>query len=326
MAWLEIHQSIKDHRKLLAAADALDMAPAHIAGHIIFFWLWALDNAPSGEISDISARNIARAAQWEGKPEDFLSALIESGLVDQIDGGLFIHDWADYAGKLIDQRIADRERKRQSRAAAKMKEDRTKHPVLKADSLNCPEDVQWTSGGQVKDIQKMSVATVQNSTLHNSTGHNTRESNGGAPSCDEDISLDSNCNQMSANVPVNVNENENVNEERKTRTSANGAQVSDGFYRFWEAYPRKINKKQALDEWNKIRPDAELADVIITGVERWKQSKQWTDDDGQYIPYPDSFLSKERWKDEVRTETKKVPVMKNYDDDEDFLGRGGASP
>lgn len=316
MAWLEIHQSIKDHRKLLAAADALDMAPAHIAGHIIFFWLWALDNAPSGEISDISARNIARAAQWEGKPEDFLSALIESGLVDQIDGGLFIHDWADYAGKLIDQRIADRERKRQSRAAAKMK---------KADSLNCPEDVQWTSGGQVKDVQKMSVATVQNSTLHNSTGHNTRESDAGAPSCDEDISFDSTCNQMSANVPVNVNENVNDNRKRETGTCANGAIVADAFNRFWEAYPRKVGKNQALEVWNKINPDVVLADAIIAGVDRWNRSDQWTDDDGQYIPYPASFLSKERWKDEVRSETKKVPVMKNYDD-EDFLGRGGASP
>lgn len=318
MAWLEIHQSIKDHRKLLAAADALDMAPAHVAGHIIFFWLWALDNAPSGEISEITARNIARAAQWEGSPESFLSALVESGLVDKTDEGLFIHDWSDYAGKLIDQRVADRERKRQSRAAAKAKN---------ADSVTCPENVQRTSGGQNKDVQGKSVATVQNTTVQNTTAKNTRESNAGAPSCDEDISLDSNCNQSPANVPVNENENENEERETKTKPGANGAQVSDGFIRFWEAYPRKIEKKTAVEAWNLIDPDEDMTANIIAGLERWKQSKQWTDDNGQYIPYPASFLSKERWNDECQPAiVKKVPAVKNYDDDEDFLGTGGGSP
>jgi hypothetical protein len=291
VAWLEIHQSIKDHRKLLAAADALDMAPAHVAGHIIFFWLWALDNAPSGEISDISARNIARAAQWEGSPESFLSALVESGLVDKTGERLFIHDWSDYAGKLIDQRVADRERKRQSRASAKAKN---------SDSVTCPENVQRTSVGQNKDVQGKSVATVQNTTVQNTTAKNTRESSGGAPYCDEDISFDSDCNQMPEN---------------------------DRFERFWSAYPRKTGKKEAIEAWKRINPDEDMTETIIAGLERWKQSKQWTDDNGQYIPYPASFLSKERWNDECQPAIdKKVPAAKNYDDDEDFLGTGGASP
>lgn len=289
MAWLEIHQSIRDHRKFLAVADTLDMAPAHVTGHIILFWLWALDNAPSGEITQISVRNIARAAQWEGDPEVFLSALIEGGLVDKTDEGLFIHDWADYAGKLIDQRIADRERKRRSRAAAKKKN---------AEPSNCPEDVQRTSGGQDEDVQKMSVATVQYTTVQNTTLHNKRESGEGAPSCDNDISLDSNCNQL----------------------------LSDDFNRFWEVYPRKVGERQAFNEWKKINPDPDLANAIIASVERWKQSEQWTDDGGQFIPYPASFLAKERWKDDCQPAIKQVPFMKNYDDDEDFLGGCRASP
>ena len=129
------------------------------------------------------------------------------------------------------------------------------------------------------------------------------------------------CNQMSANVPVNVNENENVNEERKTRTSANGAQVADGFNRFWSAYPKRVGKKDAIKAWWQIKPDEAMVQAIIEGVERWKASEQWNKDGGQFIPYPATFLRQERWNDEVQSIAPKqqAPAEKNYDDDEDFL-------
>ena len=63
MAWIQVHQQLKDHRKLLKAADELEVEPAHMLGLLISFWLWALDNTPSGSLEGISNRNIARAAQ-----------------------------------------------------------------------------------------------------------------------------------------------------------------------------------------------------------------------------------------------------------------------
>ena len=138
--------------------------------------------------------------------------------------------------------------------------------------------------------------------------------------CNQLYADDITCNQMSANVPVNVNENENVNEERKTRTSANGAQVADGFNRFWEVYPKRVGKKDAIKAWGQIKPDEAMVQAIIEGVERWKASEQWTKDGGQFIPYPATFLRGERWNDECQPAiTKKAPAEKNYDDDEDFL-------
>lgn len=62
MAWIQIHQQLKDHRKVLAAADELDIEPAHMLGLLISFWLWAIDNAPDGSLAGISDRMIARAA------------------------------------------------------------------------------------------------------------------------------------------------------------------------------------------------------------------------------------------------------------------------
>ena len=119
MAWIQVHQQLKDHRKLLAAADELEIEPAHMLGLLISFWLWALDNTPSGSLEGISNRMIARAAQWDGNPDELVEVLKNSGLLDEETAGkLEIHDWYEYTGKLIDQREAEKNRSRRRRAAA----------------------------------------------------------------------------------------------------------------------------------------------------------------------------------------------------------------
>ena len=119
MAWLQVHQTLKDHRKLFDAADQLEVEPPHMMGLLVSFWLWALDNAPTGSLVDITPRMISRAAQWDGDPEKLAKTLIRAGWIDEKeDGTLEIHDWYEYAGKLIDQRQAEKERSRSRRAAA----------------------------------------------------------------------------------------------------------------------------------------------------------------------------------------------------------------
>ena len=131
----------------------------------------------------------------------------------------------------------------------------------------------------------------------------------------------------SVNVNENVNENvfENVNEKRKRVSAQRGAGVDDTFDQFWSVYPRKVGKKDAVKVWNQIRPNPDLTNQIVQGVERWKRSEQWTKDDGRFIPYPATFLRGERWNEYDRAEVipspKPAPV-KNYDDGEDFLDGG----
>lgn len=121
MAWIQVHQTIKDHRKTYYASDALDIQPAHMLGLLVSFWLWALDNAPAGDLQGISNRTIARAAGWpEADADRFVDSLETAGFLDTAeDGNLTIHDWLDYAGKLIDQRESEKQRSRRRRAAAR---------------------------------------------------------------------------------------------------------------------------------------------------------------------------------------------------------------
>jgi hypothetical protein len=72
-----------------------------------------------------------------------------------------------------------------------------------------------------------------------------------------------------------------------------------GFEKFWESYPRKQKKKEALSAWNKLNCGNGMFDTIMQKLEQFKQSDSWTRDNGRYIPNPASWINGERWNDEV---------------------------
>ena len=161
MAWLQVHQTLKDHRKLFDAADELEVAPPHMMGLLISFWLWALDNAPSGSLDGVTPRMIARAAQWEGPAEKLTSALIRAGWLDEKDDEtLEIHDWYEYAGKLIDQRQAEKERSKRRRSATAPPSDDT------------PDD-RRTTGGRPSDDREKTTGRVDQSRVPKTREDNT---------------------------------------------------------------------------------------------------------------------------------------------------------
>lgn len=70
------------------------------------------------------------------------------------------------------------------------------------------------------------------------------------------------------------------------------------FDEFWTEYPKKRSKGQAEKTWVKIKPDEQLFQNIMDGLRRAKTSVEWLKDDGQYIPYPSSWLNAKGWEDE----------------------------
>lgn len=68
---------------------------------------------------------------------------------------------------------------------------------------------------------------------------------------------------------------------------------------FWKEYPKKRDRKKALEKWLKLKPDEELFKKIMQAVQSWKKSDDWQKDGGQFIPYPTSWLNGERWNDEA---------------------------
>ncbi len=152
MAWTQVDQSLINHRKTLRLRTILypdDSCHADVTrdvtrmshdgchvdvtlhvtediknitryatiGHLVSLWLWALDNAPDGDISSLTSAEFADAVGWAGDPDLFRDGLVEVGFLDQNEGKISIHDWADYSGKLIDRRQIDAARQRRYRNA-----------------------------------------------------------------------------------------------------------------------------------------------------------------------------------------------------------------
>lgn len=80
------------------------------------------------------------------------------------------------------------------------------------------------------------------------------------------------------------------------------------FDKFWQAYPKKVSKKQAQKSWKKINPSLELFEKILKALEMVKQTEQWKKDNGKYVPYPATWLNQERWTDEINMMQDNKPV------------------
>jgi len=73
---------------------------------------------------------------------------------------------------------------------------------------------------------------------------------------------------------------------------------SDRFMILWTEYPKKIGKGEALKVFSKVNPDDSLLDVMLSKIKEFKQTPQWMDNGGRFIPHLATWLSQRRWEDE----------------------------
>ena len=71
------------------------------------------------------------------------------------------------------------------------------------------------------------------------------------------------------------------------------------FDRFWAAYPRKDDKKNAQRAFLRLKPDEALLARLLAALEKHRRSRQWTEDGGRYIPLAATWLNGERWNDQM---------------------------
>jgi hypothetical protein len=112
--WIPSYQALGRHPKTLRLARVLDVSVPTAIGHLQLVWWWAVDYAENGDLSRYDDADVAEAAMWEGEPGQFVAALKECKFLEEHG---WIHDWDDYAGKLIAKRKANAQRMRDARAA-----------------------------------------------------------------------------------------------------------------------------------------------------------------------------------------------------------------
>lgn len=91
----------------------------------------------------------------------------------------------------------------------------------------------------------------------------------------------------------------NIREEKKNKEKDEFDEMFDAF---WKAYPNKVNKKGARVSFKRIKNLKEEFPLIMEALERFKKSKRWTKDNGEFIPLPTTWINQERWNDKNEME------------------------
>ena len=71
---------------------------------------------------------------------------------------------------------------------------------------------------------------------------------------------------------------------------------SKSFCSFWDLYPRKVGKAKAQKLWQGMKEEDRA--LAVYGLKLWRQTEQWHEGDGKFIPYASTFLAQRRWEDE----------------------------
>ena len=93
----------------------------------------------------------------------------------------------------------------------------------------------------------------------------------------------------------NTSTNNTLNNKNEYKNNANA--LDDGFELFWNEYPKHKGKPVAEKAFNKAIKKIDI-DTMLEAIRKQKQSAQWKKENGQYIPYPATWLNQERWADE----------------------------
>lgn len=94
-------------------------------------------------------------------------------------------------------------------------------------------------------------------------------------------------------IEIDIKEKEEKKQQRKEIES------DELFEKFWDAYPKKKAKIKAKEAFKKIKPTPteEFVNKMIKAIEEQKVSLDWKKEQGQFIPYPSTWLNQGRWED-----------------------------
>jgi len=98
MPWIESHQKLEKHPKLLEICNKTGWNKDEVIGKLHRLWWWVLDYAEDGILNRFSPEQFLSEINGKITPKDLLKILIDTNFIDK---DLKIHDWWDYAGRYL---------------------------------------------------------------------------------------------------------------------------------------------------------------------------------------------------------------------------------
>ena len=298
MAWIEVHQALRGHRKTLALRRQLGMEnDAQAIGHLVCLWLWTLDNAPDGDLSEMDDATIAYGADFpEERAEEFVKALQKARFLD----GKCIHNWEEYAGRLIAIRESNRERARKARERKRAKGGQKAEPK-EPEEEDAPEGVREPCANGARSVREACGATKPNRTQRNPTVPNQTKQNITLP----------NPTTQDTTVPDTTAPNTTV---PGARARAERQRETEWFEQFWQLYPRKGDRHMSEILFRGEAFTEEEFLEMMDALRYWMQTHKWRVFDGRYAPVSMQWLRQRMWR-EPRPEGTEAPEEKPWTED-----------
>jgi len=318
MSYIESHQELEGHPKLLDLMVALKIDTDTAIGRLHRFWYWCMTYAESGNLEKHPEKRID-AKFGPG----FVAAMRECGFIDK--DRFRVHDWLDYAGRYLTARYRTREplhlaaiyleygrRPEAERILANAMQYKTSARVSQEqyDALlgpastppakpETPSDkvlkasrtpVESDSNGFLGGVESDSTATATPS-KHQNAQTNPSQPNPSQPSSAQPISTPPNPPEGGGDGPETALQGVKVNE------------TATDFPAWWALYPHKVNEKAAKRAWDRINPALDLQIVMINALRQQIAGEVWQGHIAKktlrFIPQPANWLKNERWKDEI---------------------------
>lgn len=103
-------------------------------------------------------------------------------------------------------------------------------------------------------------------------------------------------------VPPIRTEEKRTEEKRleQNRTELVAVAPVCGFNEFYDAYPKKVGRDDALRAWKKLKPDQDLITHIMWDIDQRVRLGAWCTGKGKaFIPGPAPYLNQKKWRDEI---------------------------
>jgi hypothetical protein len=126
MTWIKSPVTLLNNLQMALLAQALEVPLTKAIGHLHTIFWWCLEHAADGHLETRDPRVLASAGLWEGDPEIFVRALVQTGWIAPTEKGFQICRWEDYAGPVL------KNRQRQARYRTALRE-----PIFRRDGYRC---------------------------------------------------------------------------------------------------------------------------------------------------------------------------------------------
>lgn len=185
-------------------------------------------------------------------------------------------------------------------------EDRPKQikmEIFPADNLDCDKLLDaLASVGMVARYQVEGKRYIQvtNFSKHQNPHRDEKQSTIPAPGMHDAGTVQSPCKDDESNVGIQLIPDSLLLIPEKIPCSPSESEpADDGFATFWQLYPKKKAKYQALKAWKSLKLSKVERTELMAALEKQNASVDWLKDGGKFVPYPTTWLNGRRWKDEV---------------------------